>query len=106
MSITFKSISDWELILGEQVRRLRIANNMDQVQLAGSANISVGALKNLERGKGSSLRSLIMVVRALNSEKWLCALSPEPTVSPLRMLRDHNLNAPRQRVYRKRSENV
>ena len=54
MSTTIKSTSDYEMIIGAQVRRLRIAYGLDQSQLASAANISVGAVKNLEGGKGSS----------------------------------------------------
>jgi len=96
------SVLDWELTIGEQIRRLRIANEMDQAQLAGAANISVGSIKNLENGKGSSLRTLILVVRALNAERWLNNLSPLVSISPMQILRDQKLSAPRQRVYKKR----
>lgn len=102
MSIKIKSTSDLELTLGEQVRQLRIARDIDQLTLASQANVSVGALKNLEGGKGSSLRTFIMVIRALNKEEWLSMLAPATTVSPLQMLRDEKLNAPRQRVSRNR----
>lgn len=104
MAIVNKSTSDYEVALGEQVRRLRIANSMDQQQLADAANVSLGAVKNLESGKGSSLKTLIMVIRALNTEQWLESLSPETTVSPLQMLRDQNKNSPRRRVYRSRKD--
>lgn len=104
MAILNKSTLDYEVALGEQVRRLRIANSMDQQQLADSANVSLGAVKNIESGKGSALKTLIMVVRALNAEKWLESLSPETTVSPLQMLRDQNKNTPRRRVYRSRKD--
>jgi transcriptional regulator with XRE-family HTH domain len=100
------SISDWELVVGEQIRRLRIANEMDQAQLASAANTSVGSIKNLENGKGSSLRTLILVVRALDAERWLNNLSPSISISPMQMLRDQKLSAPRRRVYKKRESNV
>ena len=104
MAIANKSTSDYEVALGEQVRRLRIANSMDQQQLANAANVSLGAVKNLEGSKGSSLKTLIMIVRALNAERWLESLSPETTVSPLQMLRDQNKSTPRRRVYRSRKD--
>ncbi len=104
MSIILKSTAEFEVLVGEQIRRLRIANGMDQQQLAGAANVSVGAVKNLEGGKGSSLKTLIMIARALNAEKWLESLSPETTISPLQMLRDQNKNAPRRRVFRSRKD--
>ena len=104
MSITIKSSSDYEMSIGEQVRRLRLANSLDQEQLAKAANISVGSVKNLENGKGTSLKTLVMILRALNEEKWLGTLSPEITVSPMQVLRDQNMNTPRRRVYRTRKD--
>jgi transcriptional regulator with XRE-family HTH domain len=101
MIINIKSTSDYEALLGEQIKRLRIARDIDQISLASQANISVGAIKNLEGGKGSSLKTLILVLRALNQENWLTMLGPATTVSPLQMLRDQKLNAPRQRASRK-----
>ncbi len=104
MAITNKSTADYEVLLGEQIRRLRIDDGMDQVQLAGAAKVSVGAVKNLEGGKGLSLKTLIMITRALNAEKWLESLSPETRVSPLCMLRDQNKSTPRRRVFRSRKD--
>lgn len=104
MNIKLKSILDYETSIGEQIRRLRIANSMDQNQLASAANVSVGAVKNLEGGKGSSLKTLAAIVRALKAENWLDSLSPEITVSPMQMLRDQNINTPRRRVFRSRKD--
>lgn len=102
MDILLKSIDDYEILIGEQFRRLRIAAEMDQIQLAGAANISLGAIKNLENGCGSSLKTLIRVARVFNQEKWLESLCPQTTVSPMQLLRDQKLNKPRQRVYKSR----
>lgn len=104
MDITAKSTTDFEITIGEQFRRLRIVAELDQVQLAGAANVSLGAIKNLEGGTGSSLKTLIRVARALNQEKWLENLYPLTSVSPIQMLRDKKLNKPRQRVYKKRKD--
>ena len=104
MDIPLTSTADYEISLGDQVRRLRIAQGLDQLQLASVANVSSGAIKNLEGGKGSSLKTLIMILRALNAAHWLTTLSPATTVSPLQMLRDQNISAPRRRVYRKRKD--
>lgn len=102
MDIKVKSIGDYEILIGEQFRRLRIAAEMDQIQLAGAANVSLGAIKNLENGNGSALKTLIRVARVFNQEKWLEGLYPLSTVSPIQMLRDKKLNKPRQRVYKSR----
>jgi transcriptional regulator with XRE-family HTH domain len=69
MDIPINSVGDYEVLIGEQFRRLRITEEMDQIQLAGAANVSLGAIKNLETGKGSSLKTLIRVSRVLNQEK-------------------------------------
>ena len=82
------TIHEWESIIGEQIRSARIANDLDQTTLAANANVSVGALSNLERGKGSSLSTVIAVVRALGRTDWLGSLAPPVEVSPLQLLRN------------------
>ena len=102
MDIPVKSTADYEKLIGEQFRLLRMAAELDQIQLAGAANVSLGAIKNLERGNGSSLKTLVRVARVFNKEKWLESLCPRTTVSPMQVLRDQKLNKPRQRVYKSR----
>jgi transcriptional regulator with XRE-family HTH domain len=94
------STEDWELRVGDQLRRSRLAANLDQAQLAGLADISVGALRGLERGSGSTLRTLVRVIRALGREDWLDGISPAVGVSPIEVLRSGA--QPRSRVYRAR----
>lgn len=72
-----------EALLGEQLRALRLARNIDQITLARRAGIGLTALKRLEAGKGSSLKTLISVVKALERESWLSTVAPMPTVNPL-----------------------
>ena len=84
------------------MREQRLRGGWDQESLALCANISVGALKNLESGKGSTVMSLIKVVRALHREDWLEALAPKISVSPMLMLKSLRLKKPRQRVYKPR----
>lgn len=66
---------EWEHEFGISVQRLRLARKMTQIELAKSANISIGSVQNLEAGKGSSLRSVIAVARALGRSDWLSALT-------------------------------
>ena len=92
--------------MGDQVRRVRIARDLDQARLAELANVSIGAVSNLERGKGSSLRTLIGVLRALERTDWIESLAPAVGVSPMQMLRAKQKD-PRTRVRasrKKRSE--
>lgn len=89
-----------EAAVGEQFRALRIAASLDQAELASRAGVSLGAVKNLEQGNGSTLRTVARVARALGHDDWLLALAPRVTVSPLDVLRSRT--EPRKRVYRQR----
>jgi transcriptional regulator with XRE-family HTH domain len=100
----YATVAEWEAVVGEQVRAARIAADLDQARLAVLADVSVGALSNLERGKGSSLKTLVAVVRALGRTDWLESLAPPVTVSPMQLLRAQQ-RAPRRRV-RVRSSDI
>jgi transcriptional regulator with XRE-family HTH domain len=94
------STVEWEERVGEQFRALRIASGLDQIQLAARAAVSVGALRNLERGTGSTLKTLVQVTRALGREDWLETISPTGGISPIDILRSGPVR--RSRVYRAR----
>lgn len=97
MDRSYLTVNEWEAAVGDQVRRVRIGRNLDQAGLAELADVSIGAVSNLERGKGSSLRTLISVVRALDRTDWLDSLAPAVGVSPLQLLRSKQ-RAPQPRV--------
>ena len=84
--------------LGEQLRALRLRQNIDQQQLAARAGVALNAVKNLESGKGATVGSLLKVLRALGREDWLRALSPQVSISPLQAL---TRRPTRQRASRK-----
>ena len=94
---------EMEAALGERLKALRLAGNLDQATLAKQAGVGVSALKSLEHGRGSTLRSLIRVVRALGREEWLAGIAPMPTINPLTMTRGAQ---PRQRARRRRPDAV
>ena len=96
------TIEEWELSLGAQFRAARIQAGLDQGELAELANISEGAVKSLETGKGSSLKTVIKVLRALDRTDWLRAFAPESSVSPIQVLKGKT--TPRQRVSRSRQK--
>jgi transcriptional regulator with XRE-family HTH domain len=100
---SYRAVGEWEALVGDQIRRVRIAKNLDQAGLAELANISIGAVSNLERGKGSSLRTLIAVLRALGRTEWLESLAPTVAVSPMQLLlAKQKTPRPRVRASRKR----
>jgi transcriptional regulator with XRE-family HTH domain len=95
------STDDWEQRIGEQLRRARLTAGLDQIELAERSDVSIGALRNLERGNGSTLRTLVRVARSLGLQSWLGSLAPAVTVSPIDVLRGGRPE--RSRVYRPRS---
>jgi len=78
-----QTLGEQELELGENLKRLRLNKNCDQKTLAARAGVSVRALRNLEAGQGSSLKTLLSVVRALGREAWLQTIAPVATINPL-----------------------
>lgn len=98
------SSTEWEVRVGEQVRALRIAALMGQDELAERANVSTGALRRLERGTGSTLKTLVAVLRVLERTEWLTTLDPiGDAPSPIERLRAQRRQRPRrQRVPRSR----
>ena len=92
---------EWEAELGKQIRTLRLRLDLDQKQLAERAGIALNAVKNLESGKGATLRSLIHALRILNKTDWLGTLAPTVSISPVQMLKT---KAPRQRASPRRTK--
>ncbi len=92
-----------EAELGERLKKLRVHRNLDQATLAARAGISVRTLRNLESGSGSSLRTLIQVVRTLGREQWFETIAPIPTINPLMLTRTA---APRQRASKPRANKL
>ena len=90
-----QTVPELEASLGESIKALRLEKNIDQRTLAERAGISPGALKNLESGSGSTLRTLISVLRVLGRQDWLNTVAPIATINPLTMVRNAE---PRQRA--------
>ena len=69
--------------VGNDVRLYRInLLKVDQVTLAERAGINVRTLRNLESGHGTSLRTFLAVLRALERQSWLRQLIPDSALSP------------------------
>src|ERR1700676_3356244 len=85
--LSFRSISELQALLGEQIQQLRLSRDIDQLTTAEKAGISEKALRNLEAGRGSTVESLLRVLKALDSLDGLELLAPKPSVSPLALLR-------------------
>lgn len=95
-----RTTEELEAQLGLQIRALRLRRNVDQQALAERAGVALSALKNVESGKGSTLKTLLKVLRALDRLDWIASLSPTISISPLQMLKQ---KAPRQRASSRRT---
>ena len=93
--LSFKSVSELQALLGDQLLALRQSKDLDQITTAEKAGISEKALRNLEAGRGSTVESFLRVLKALDSLDGLELLAPKPSVSPLALLRNSKT---RQRV--------
>lgn len=103
-------VQELESALGRNVRARRISAGFTQVELAERANVSLGALRNLESGAGANTKTLVKVLRALGATEWIDALAP-PTAafSPMTKLIDQqreSSRAPKGPPRVRRSRNV
>lgn len=99
--LSYLTPQELQIAFGRQIQELRIAKNLGQIATAEKAGISEKALRNLEAGHGSTLETLLRVLKALDSLDGLHLLVPKPSVSPLALLRSSH--ATRRRVRRSSS---
>ncbi|HET7268514.1 MAG TPA: helix-turn-helix transcriptional regulator [Oleiagrimonas sp.] len=99
-----RTTDEWQAEIGQRLRAARIRASLEQTALAAAANISVGAVKNLESGKGSTLTSLINVLRTLDLLGVLETLPPADMPSPLHAVRSQGHARLPRRVVKPRAE--
>ncbi len=87
MDLSYKTPAELQQIMGERLRALRLSRNLTQRELAEKAGLSLRALNNLEAGAGSTLESLVRVLKASNAADAIELLAPQPKVSPLNLLK-------------------
>jgi len=85
--LLFQTPDELQSALGERLKRLRLNRNLDQKSTAEKAGISERALRNLESGNGSTVETLLRVLKALDYLQGIAMLAPEPSVNPLDLLR-------------------
>lgn len=98
-ALSFNAPGELQQLLGARLKRLRLSRNLDQRATAEKAGISEKALRNLEAGRGSTVETLLRVLKALDYLQGLDMLAPEASVNPLDLLRQPK---PPQRVRRPR----
>jgi transcriptional regulator with XRE-family HTH domain len=87
----FKTPEELQSELGRRLQRLRLSRNLDQRTIAEKAGITRAALQNLEAGRGSSVKTLVRTLKALNYLEGIEILAPEPTINPLALLKTKRL---------------
>ncbi|MCD6039703.1 MAG: family transcriptional regulator [Gammaproteobacteria bacterium] len=87
--------------LGEDIKALRLQKNIDRHRLCARAGVSENSLRNLEGGKGTTLKTLIRIIKALNREDWLSQIAPKTSINPLHLPQEKK---PRQRARRKKHD--
>ena len=72
--------------LGERIKQRRLAAGLTQKTLADKAGVSRRALIELEAGSGSTLQTLVRVLKAMGLGDSMATLVPVPRISPMSML--------------------
>ncbi|MBK5237890.1 MAG: helix-turn-helix domain-containing protein [Actinomycetales bacterium] len=85
-SSAVQTLGEWEQSIGAAIRRLRIDAGLDQEALADRANVSRSSVQALEGGKGTRLRTLLAVLRALGRNDLFESIMPLTQPSPMQAL--------------------
>ena len=101
-----RTTDEWLVEVGARLRAARIRASLEQTDVAMAANLSPSAIKNLEGGKGSTLTTLLRVLRALDLQDVLEGLPPAELISPLQVLRARRKALLPSRVVKATRKNV
>jgi len=96
--MNYLTTDEIETTLGQRLKALRIAQNLDQRTVAARAGVSLNAVKHLESGRGT-VHSLVAVLRVVGHGHWVDAIAPVPTINPLAVVKS---GAVRQRARQSR----
>ena len=90
--------------LGTRLERARLERNLTQRELAAEGGVQRKVVQRMEAGEPVKLTSLIRVLRALGLLEALDRLVPEPTPSPIDLLKLHGRTRKRASGRRVRRE--
>ena len=74
-----------QAMLGKRLKRERLNQNITQEVLAKQASISRRTLVAAEKGEGTTLETLIRLLRGLGKLEQLDQFLPEPPISPIQL---------------------
>jgi transcriptional regulator with XRE-family HTH domain len=90
--------------LGRRLARRRLDRGLTQAALAAEAGISKSTVERIESGASTQLTKLIRLLRPLDLLDNIEMLAPEPTISPIDMLKLHGKQ--RQRASSRQHDKV
>jgi len=100
MVFEFMTIPELAKELGGRLRNCRLKRRFEQTELAERAGISDRTVRALEKGTGSSVESLLRVMKALGILEGLDAMVPPgPSIDPLQLLKRKDMPS---KVYKRR----
>jgi transcriptional regulator with XRE-family HTH domain len=98
--IALLSNSQIEQDLGKRLKEHRLNLNLSQAEVAKRSGLSRRTITAIEHGEGSTLSTLIALLRALGALDTLEGFLPDPGISPIAMLKlrdDHRKYASKPR---------
>jgi transcriptional regulator with XRE-family HTH domain len=86
-SIEWHSQSDQGLlnVVGQFIQETRLQQNKTQQQVAEAAGINRSTVRQIEKGNGGTLISLLQILRVLDQLPVLGAFEIQPRISPLQI---------------------
>ncbi len=82
----FLTNSQIEIELGKRLKRYRLEANLSQAEVATRSGLSRRTITSIENGEGSTLRTLIALIRALQAMDTLDNFLPDHGISPMAMM--------------------
>jgi len=99
MDLSYQTPDEIQVFLGKRLKSLRVRSGLTQDQVAGKAAVSLRSIQHLESGAGSTLETFLRFLKAIGEINVIDTLAPEPTISPMAMLKMARKKSP-QRVRR------
>lgn len=81
------SNSQIEQELGKRLKAHRLERNISQSEVSTRSGLSRRTITAIENGEGSTLGTLIAILRALDALDTLDSFLPDPGISPMAMLK-------------------
>jgi transcriptional regulator with XRE-family HTH domain len=101
-----QTVDELQTELGAALRRERIAQRLEQADVAKRAGVGRAGVSRIENGHGGTIATLLAVVRALSREDWLKTLAPHVAVSPMDLIRRERKTPQRVRRPKPETENT